>query len=230
MNGRRLWAVGALLVGVGWLLTPNPVPVYDGIGVPDEPYRYVTSPEGGSPTAPPSEATARTPVVKGVSKDGLVLQTKEQTAQFSMFMPPGAMAATTGPITIRAVPQDPVQSPAGKKIFGNAYLITLTSPGGPVTLTKAAEAASLYQRATDTSDGWAMHFRPTANAPWEALQTSRGGTDSHVADFIGPGEYALAKAASQASDRGGLPVLPLAIGIVLLVLVVVAIRLRSTPG
>lgn len=229
MSGRRRWVAGALLVGVGWLVTPSAVPVYDGVGVPDEPYRFVHAPPGRPATAEPTEAVATTPVVKGVGTNGMIIATAEQAPQFSLFIPPGALASDRGPIQAKATPIAPAGEPTRAVIAGNAYLVTVSGPGGAVTTTDKIGIASLYLRALDGSEGWVMQHRSAHADPWVAVETSRGGTDSWVSSFKGPGEYALAKAGSGAA--GGASVLPWVLGggVALLILLVVAIRLRSKP-
>lgn len=216
---------------LGWLLAPVPVPVYDGVGVPDEPYRYVVAPAGTSPTATPTSGEARTPVAHGAGTNGLIIATAEQSPQFSLFLPPGAMAARAGTITVRAVPQAPTGEPPGARIEGNSYLVTMKDPAGPVTLTAKAAIASLYLRSVDGSREWVMQFRPQPTAPWQAKQTSRGGTDSFVASFSAAGEYALAAASTPKAAASQVHVLPLVLAgaLLLVVVVVIVIRLRATP-
>lgn len=206
------------------------MPVYDGVGVPDEPYRYVTSPAGVPGTADPTEATASTPVRAGLSVNGLVVSTAEQGPQLSLFVPPQSLAAQAGPIALRATPQAPADEPVGKRISGNVYEITFTSPAGPVTTTARLANASLYLRAPNGSDGWVMEYRPQHGARWQGLKTDRGGTDSHVSSFEGAGEYALAKStSSSATASGGVGLLPWLIGAAVagLALLVLSIRLRA---
>ncbi|MCW2545234.1 MAG: hypothetical protein JWM40_2786 [Frankiales bacterium] len=229
MPARRRWVAGAVLVGIGWLVTPSAVPVYDGVGVPDEPYRYVSPPKGNPATAEPTTASATTPVAGGVGTNGLIVATKEQSPQFSLFVPPQALATTKGPITVTCTPAAPSDQPSGSTISGNVYVVTVTSPGGAVTTTDKIAIASLYLRAVESSDGWVMQHRVNHTDPWVALQSARGGTDTWVSSFTGPGEYALSRAA--AAKGGQTSVLPwlLGGGVALLVLLVVAIRLRSNP-
>ena len=229
MPARRRWVAGALLVGIGWLVTPSAVPIYDGVGVPDEPYRYVSAPKGNPATAEATSGTASTPVAHGVGTNGLIVATKEQAPQFSMFVPPGALATSKGPITVTATPAAAADQPTGATIGGNVYVIAITSPGGPVTTTNKIAIASLYLRAVEGSEGWVMEHRTAHTDPWVALETARGGTDSWVSSFKGAGEYALAKAAAAQGKRTS--VLPWVLGgaVALLVLVIVAIRIRSTP-
>jgi len=58
---RKLLAALAV-VTLGWLASPSGVPVYDGVGAPDEPYKYV-----GRSNAPAASISASTPVSSGVS-------------------------------------------------------------------------------------------------------------------------------------------------------------------
>lgn len=230
ISARRRWLAGALVVTAGWFATPHPVPVYDGIGAPDEPYRFVTPPPGATATAAATSALARTPVKGGVSTNGLSVATSEVGPQFSLFLPPMAMAGPDGTIEVKAEPQAPTDQPEGSRIDGNVYLVTITHPAGAVSFTKKSAISTLYLRATTARQPPpAMQYRGDSTQPWKALPTSRGGQDVYVTSFSGPGQYALAFAA--AKDGGGTPVLPLVLlGVfVLLVVVVVVVRLRPTP-
>jgi hypothetical protein len=230
ISARRRWTTAALLVTVGWLASPHAVPVYDGVAAPDEPYRYVSAPAGAKATAPPTSASAQSPVAAGRSTNGLSIQTAEVGPQFSLYLPPTTFAATGGPVQVKAVPQAPTQQPPSGHIDGNVYLITVTSPAGPVSLTDQAALATLYLRATTSRQpGPTLQYRPSAAAPWKPLQTARGGQDVYVASFTGPGQYALAFTTATGSEQGGLPVLPIALVALLVALagVVLIIRLRA---
>jgi hypothetical protein len=74
-----------------------------------------------------------------------------------------------------------------------------------------------------------MQHRTAASDPWVPVATSRGGTDSWVSSFKGAGEYALAR--PEGAGGGSSSVLPWVLGggVALLILLVVAIRLRSAP-
>jgi hypothetical protein len=229
LSARRRWLAGAVLVGIGWLLSPSAVPVYDGVGVPDEPYRYVAPPKDRPPTADPTVATGTTPVAKGVGTNGMIVATKEQTPQFSLFVPPGALATGKGPIEVKATPEAPADQPTGRTIGGNVYVVTVTSPGGAVTTTDKIAIASLYMRAFDGSEGWVMQHRTARTDPWVALQTSRGGTDSWVSSFKGPGDYALARVPTAAGKKSSVLPWVLGGGVAVLIIVIVAVRLRSAP-
>lgn len=231
IRGRRRWLAGLALVGAGWLLSPDAVPIYDGIGQPDEPYRYVAPPSGATRTAEATSGGAQTPVTAGRNLNGLSVQTKEQGPQFSVFLPQGSLASATGPITISIEPEAPSGAPPGAVIDGNVYLVTFTTPAStPVTLTDKAAIATLYLRATSQRTPQpTMYYRPSTAAAWRPLATTAGGLDLRVASFVGAGEYAVARVPSKNSAGGKRPVLPLLLigALVLLSAVVLAVRLRA---
>lgn len=225
---RRRLLAAVLLVGLGRLLSPDAVPVYDGIGAPDEPYRYVAPPAGAKKTAPPTTARATSPVVGGVSTNGMTLATAESGPQLSLFVPPRAIATGGATLVVEAKPLAPADQPSGARIDGNVYDVTMTGQG-PVTLTPQAALATLYLRATSARQPPpTMEHRASAGEQWKALDTARGGQDVYVSDFKGPGQYALAFAATASSSKhasrtpylvGG--------GVLLLLVVLVVVRLRA---
>ncbi len=231
MSVRRRWLAGAALVAVGWLASPQPVPVYDGVSAPDEPYRYVAATAGSSPAAAPTSSSISTPVKDGRGTNGLSVTTKETGPQFSLFLPPQSLAAAST-ITVVVEPSAPVDQPVGAKVDGNVYTVALTSASGPVTLTEKAGISTVYLRATTAKQpGPSLYFRATSADPWKVERTSRGGQDFYVGNFPGPGQYALAFAQAH-SKGGGPPVVALVIigVLVLLVVVVLVVRLRPPGG
>ena len=70
MNATRSrWAAAAIVVALGWVLTPHTVPVYDGIAQPDDPCRYATA------TITITQRQGHHPVSNGASATGLSLST-----------------------------------------------------------------------------------------------------------------------------------------------------------
>jgi hypothetical protein len=231
----RRWLAGAVLVAVGWLASPGAVPVYDGIAAPDEPYRYVNAPGDASKTAPPTSVSTDTPVTNGANAQGLSLQTAETGPQFSVFLPQYSMRAARGPIHIAVSPAAPAGIPASASADGNTYVVSLTSPAGPVEMNpKYAAIATLYLRATSQSQPQpTMWFRAGPSDAFAPLATSAGGLDVRVASFRGAGEYVLVRTAAAAGSGGGssVPVLPIVLlgVLVLLAAVVFVVRMRATP-
>lgn len=224
----RRWAAAALLVAVGWLVTPQAVPIYDGVGQPDEPYRYVSAPEGARKTAPATTGTATSPLSAGRNSNGMSIQTAEVGPQASLFVPPQALASTARQVTVSAVPKAPTEQPEKAVIDGNVYTIALDAQGAEVRLTDQAAIATLYLRSTSAKQpGPVMEYRRTSSGPWEQLKTSRGGTDIYVSSFLGAGDYALAFV-GDAKSKSSSPLLAIIIGVgVLLVVVVIIVRLQS---
>ena len=234
ISARRRWLAGALVIGLGWLVAPNPVPVYDGLGAPDEPYRYVSPPQGATKTPPPTSVAVDTPVQNGGSARGLSLQTNESGPQMSVFLPQYALSARSGPIHIAVSPAAATDAPDGTTVDGNVYVFAVSAPGGDVGFDPVHGAnATLYLRST--SQGLPqpnMYYRPDGTSPWTGLATTSGGLDIRVASFKGKGQYVLALAVAAKPDGGGgTPVLPLVLVglVVVLAAVVLVVRLRARP-
>lgn len=224
----RRWTAAGLLVLAGFLASPHAVPVYDGVGQPDEPYRYVSAPSGAPRTAAPTTAVATSPVAGGASTNGLSLTSGEVGPQLSAFVPAGALAASGGTVTVRATPLAATDQPKGARIDGNVYDVTVTDPVGPVTLTPKAALATLYLRATSARQpGPVMEHRAAAGQPWAALQTSRGGQDVYIAAFAGAGQYALAFRSGAVATKASVLPWVLAGGVLVLLVALVAVRLRA---
>lgn len=229
MRGARRLVVALLLVSAGRLLSPDAVPVYDGLGQPDEPYRFVVPPVGAPRTAPPTTAKASSPLRNGTSQYGMPATTAENGPQFSLFLPPQAIATTGATVQVKVAPKAPTDQPGGARIDGNVYEVDIVG-GGPVTLTSKAALATLYLRATTARQpGPTMEYRPAEGQPWKALRTVRAGQDVYVSSFPGPGLFALAFSTSARAKGGGTSPLPFIAlgGVVLLVVVVVVVRLRA---
>lgn len=231
-------AAGVLLVGLGLVLSPQAVPVYDGIDAPDEPYRYVVRPLWSNDTPPPTSASATSPVRNGVSLHGLSLATREVGPQFSLFLPVGALrvlpvgAARAGDaFTVQVTPvAAAVDAPPGTRVDGNTYAVAFAVPGRQVSLTPQAALASLQIRATTGKQPPpVVQHRPAAGQPWVALETARVGVDIYAAKFPGVGEFQLVFAVEEkeGGGSGGAPQALLGLGVLVLVASVVVVRLRS---
>lgn len=224
----RLATGGTLLVAVGLLLSPTAVPVYDGIGAPDEPYRYVTRPAGATVTAEPTSATGTSPVVNGLASYGLNVATKEVGPQFTVFLPPRALRATGARLVVTVTPQPTVTDPPpGTRADGNAYLVAL-DPAGAVLTPQAALATVQVRATTARQPPPTIQYRPTVDQRWQALKTARAGTEIYAARFPGPGQFQIVF--PPAPEDGGSSPLPLVVVGLLVVVgaVVLVVRLRAS--
>lgn len=223
---RSRWLALTGLLGAVWVLTPNPVPLYDGIGFPDEPYRFV----GGSPA--PTVAQVRLPVAGGVNTGGLFANSAELGPQVSLFAPPRAFAVTgTAPVAVAASPMAVASPQPPGKVDSNVYVVSFTSAGGPVTLVPEAQPPAITLRsASQASSGPVLEYRPTRSAAWRELKTRRVGRDIYNAVVPGPGEFVLIKpdqAAPKASSGGGALYAVIGATVLLMVLVLVGVRVLS---
>ena len=230
-----LLAAAAVVVLLGWLLTPHPVPLYDGVGFPDEPYRYVQPPSASLKTAKaPGSDAVRVVVAQGMSATVLSLSTGESGPQAMVSLPPGSAAAATGPIEASLRPEAPTDPPRGQVITGNVYDFAATAGGAPVRFTQTASKGLIVLRAPNENAHEVLVFRTGKTQPWKAQPTSRVGRDIWAAAPPGPGEYALVASSGQGTAAGagsssGIPfwVWLTAAGPIVLIGAVVLLRVTS---
>jgi hypothetical protein len=194
---------------VAWLLPGRPVPIYDGIGAPDEPYRYVSVPSGVQiRTQPPTMAKVTVPVERGEASV-VELSTSEQgpqaeadiVGQSSLTVPP-ASGPTPPPksVTVTLTPLAP--DPAGPQIDGNVYRLSWVA--GSTAPTFDNQGADLfYLRATVGPPPRATFlYRHGPSDSWRALATELAGADVYSALIQGAGDYALTRRPFPATATG----------------------------
>ena len=210
MQGVSRWLAALALLGGAWLLSPGAVPLYDGIGFPDEPYRFVPQ-QGSLPPATIAEVKLR--VAKGANVGGVLANSKEVGPQISLFVPPqGLLVASPSArevvVTATAVPLTGAAPPGVAQ--SNVYDVKFASGGSAVTLNPAAQKLGVTMRAVGVSNPLpVMFYRDADTATWQELRTRRVGRDLFNAAGPGSGQYVLTAdkappAASKSSGRGGL--------------------------
>lgn len=223
IRGGLRWAALLLLLALVWLLSPHPVALYDGIGFPDEPYRYVPA-RAGAPAATAAEVSLS--VAGGVNTGGLIANSKETGPQVSVYAPPRAFAAPgTAPVIVRAspVPATP-PLPAGR-VDSNVYLLTFTSSAGPVRLVPEAQSPAITLRSVSSAPAEPVFaYRRTPTSAWTWLPTRRVGRDLSNAKAPGAGEYVLVLRGT--AKAGGHAALYLVLGAVLVLMVAVVLGVR----
>ncbi|MDQ1496147.1 MAG: hypothetical protein QOG69_2630 [Actinomycetota bacterium] len=244
--GRRsaavvLAALAALVLA--WLVVP-PVstPLYDGIGAPDEPYRYVAPPAGAKHTQPPHVATADSDAAGGTNLHPFYVSSDEIGPQILMFISKGSLVVPSGVTGVRvtATPLAPDQSPAGATIDGNVYRVTATalagtSVQGPLTFGSAgASESTITMRATSARQpSPSFVFRATPSDTWQRVTAVRVGNDIYRATVTHAGDYALAFFTSGAHGKSNTVTQALEIGglaLVILAAIIVVIRLSRRRG
>jgi hypothetical protein len=164
-------------------------PVYDGIIVPPEPYRWESPPpDVRAGNKAPLSGTATLPVVNGQVAGGGV-QTDD--SQAVIYFGPGAFKAPIGDQTARCTIQpdpNPPAPPPGVDIRGNVYrVMCVGQPSGGL-----ATVASTYHLTMRFPPGAFKEIWYYDGSSWRALPTLRapGGDPYASVNAPGFGEYA----------------------------------------
>ena len=220
----RRWIAAALLVAAGWLTTPLAVPVYDGVGSPDEPYRYV----GKSPGPAAASVTVK---MSGGSSASLQLRTNENGPQLLVDLGAGAFRAPGPTMTLTATPLAPDGSASRGSFDGNVYRIA-AGPGA-VLRAETAQGFLFLRAAVMTRPDPVIVHRTAPTDPWTELRTTRSGTDILSAPFRALGDYAVVRLpGAKPLNAGGLSfvrVLLLGGGVLLLLVITVVVLRRPRP-
>ena len=234
---RLLAGFGVLLVA--WLAVPASVPIYDGAGFPDEPYRYVLSPNG-TPTKAPTAAHATIAVnAQGLSNAGYS-NSAEQGPQIVLYVPAGSLQAPSGATSI-AISETPLAPsaplPTDGTIVTNVYRVAATTAQGPVQIVgKNENQIPTLQMRAPTSRQPGPVFEHRSATGWTRVATLRVGTDIYQASAPQFGDWALVqlnaapKTATGKSGGGGVNIGLLVSGIAVLVLagIILTIRVART--
>jgi len=193
MTRARRAGLAALTLGLaaaavlhGRLAAP---PVFDGIVVPPEPYRWESPPPNlRAGNKPPLSGEATLPVLNGQVAGGGV-QTSDN--QVVIYFGPGTFKAPAGTQTVKctiAPDPNPPSASTGVEIRGNVYRIgCVAQPGGaPVTL------ASSYHLTLRFPPGAFKEIQYNDGSGWRTLPTlqSSGGDPYAGVNAPGFGEYA----------------------------------------
>jgi hypothetical protein len=223
---RRL-AAGLLLVTVGWLASPSAVPVYDGVGQPDQPYRYV-----GREGSPP--AVTVTVKAQGGVSGPINLQSAESGPQVLLDLAAGAFRTTGAVVRLTSTPVagDGQQAPQGT-VDGNVYRFTVSS--GAALQPDVAQGFLFLRAAEMTRPDPVVVHRDGPGGAWEKVRTTRTGRDVLSAPFRALGDYAVVDLPGSkplSASGSGLSTTRLLLlgGGVLLMVVVAVLVLRRSGG
>lgn len=189
MTQRRQLVLAAVAVIAAAIVSPHVVPLYDGVGFPDEPYRYV----GKSDTATATSVN-QTVFVSDLNQYGAAASSQESGPQISLYfqqksviMPSGASS-----FSVKAIPEAPTDQPAPGSIAGNVYTVSASSKSGAPRFDNSKSA--LFMRLPGDKPAYkiAVVYRPGDSGSWQTLATTKTGSDVFKAGFHGPGQYALA--------------------------------------
>ena len=238
-SGLRWLVASFAALLVAWLLAPAVVPIYDGVSFPDEPYRYVQSPDG-KPTKPPTTAKATVQVnAQGLSA-AAYSNSAEQGPQIVLYVPAGSLKAPAGATSIQVsetplAPSAPL--PTDGTIVSNVYRVAATAAAGPVQIVGKSEnqLPTLQMRAPSAKQPGPVFEHRTSSGTWQRADTLRVGQDIYQASAPQFGDWALVQLKSSpktpgAGSGGGVNVGLLAAGIGLLALagIILAIRMSRS--
>jgi hypothetical protein len=174
----RRWLAGLALVCLGWLAAPSAVPVYDGIGSPDEPYRYA----GKTPAPGVATVTVR-------PGEGLEVKSSESGPQVLLDLGEGSLRSTDRTVTLTATPLTPDGVPPRGSFDSNAYRIA-ASDGATLDAGKAQGFLFLRAAVMTRPDPVIVH-RSGSGGAWREVKTARVGQDILSTPFRALGDYAV---------------------------------------
>lgn len=176
-------------------------PLYDGVGFPDEPYRYLHPPAGALVTKPPAGASEVVALLGDGSNNATTLQTAEKGPQIALALRLGLLQAPPGSrsLTISVTPVEPVSSPDNGEILGNVYRVRFTAPGGkPATVSGAGTYSAAVRIPQGTRSAVALELH--ANGSWTTLRTTQTGSDVYTAPVPSAGDVTAVLIASGADS------------------------------
>jgi len=235
-KGTRWLLAGLAALLVAWLVAPAVVPIYDGVGNPDEPYRYVSAPNGKT-TKAPTVAKATVSINGAGLSAAAYSNSGEQGPQVVLYIPAGSLKAPNGATSIQVsetplAPSAPL--PTDGTIVTNVYRVAATTGNGAVQIVGKTvnQIPTLQMRAPSSQQPGPVYERRTAGG-WEHLDTLRVGQDIYQASATTFGDYALvqlknAPKTGGSSSGGGVNVGLLAVGIGLLALAGIILAIRIT--
>ena len=204
VTGRR-WLMGGLAAVLATAaLAPAAVPIYDGIGNPDEPYRYVKPPASAQTTKAPTSASIVVPV-HGSTSVAEYANTGESGPQLSLYLPLGAIQVPAGvsSVTVTATPTAPSSPlPTDGTIVTNVYRITATANGKDVSVVGSGKRQPTLQMRAPSGQQPGPQFEYLTSSGWKPQQTIRVGVDVYQAQVPGLGDWALVQRKSATASSG----------------------------
>lgn len=212
-------ALAGTVLSAGWVtgIFGAAPPVYDGLPLPSEPYRYLQPPRGLATTGPPGSVTETVTATTGTGT-GIEPSTTETPPQASVILTTSSFTVAAGAavvVRIRAVP--PPRPPSSGQFDGNVYQFSASTAGAPVALASGATATIVLRSSGSPGTPVLEAFDGSA---WHALPTTAVPPLEYAAPVPDLGDFALvllpgAAAAARASARGSGLITAVVIGVVL---------------
>lgn len=191
-----LLLAAAGLLGLAWLTSPmlSGPPLYDGLGFPDEPYRYVAPPSGAPRTAAPSAAFAEVSV-SGGQVPLVRARSGEQGPQVEVVLRVGQLVASPEATEVRmsAEPAGPARQPGEGEIWGNVYHLAVVSDHGSVHAKTNPDDPSTISLRVPVTPQPEPEMVFNDGAGWRTIPVYRVGYDIYAGPVQGEGDYALVR-------------------------------------
>jgi hypothetical protein len=236
-RGVALLVLGGILVAIAQVLGLGGPPVYDGLPVPADPYRYLDPPAGVKNPGPPLSAHVNIDLIGG-GNSAIDLPTGEfpPQAELQLFhgdvdgIVSGVPAVTTAEVTIRAVPMPSAALPAGRQLHGNVYEMKVVANGHSLQLSSSPQTlVSLRQPRTSAAS---PQIAVLDGDKWELLDTHPGsGAGVLSARLPRLGDVAIVEKTSGFVKSGGHTGLYAGLGFAAFAVAVIAVIrvLRTRP-
>lgn len=187
----RVLVVALLLLGLGWAAAPHSAPpIYDGIGNPDDPYRFVVNPAGYHNNKAPSVAKSSASVTGGKA-GGIQAASIEQAPQVTIAIPADRLQAPGAKsVSVTAKAAQPLPAPDGEFLWSNVYAVTAT--GGAELHSGIPPATITLRAATAQKESPTIEYYGSGG--WQHLKTipaTPGSQDIYQAPLEHLGKYAV---------------------------------------
>jgi hypothetical protein len=194
---RRLLFVAAA-VGVMFLVGRSGASLYDGLGFPDEPYRYVHPPHGYSQRYAPTNARVPVSLAGGTNPHEGLISSGESGPQVGVYLPPRALVADSAltTVVVTARPVGGGRLPVDGVVNSNVYAVAFNPPAATVRPGLGTTANVSLRQAVFETVVPVMEFRASDRDAWLRLNTVQIGRDIYLGPWSGPGEYVLVQPAS----------------------------------
>jgi hypothetical protein len=235
VTGRRWLMTGLAALAAAAAVAPAAVPIYDGIGNPDEPYRYVKAPASAQSSKAPTTASIAVPV-HGSTSVAEYANTAENGPQLSLYLPLGAIQAPSGvtSVTVTATPTAPTSPlPTDGTIVTNVYRINADAGGRSLPVVGSGKREPTLQMRAPSGRQPGPVFEHRTSAGWQRESTIRVGVDVYQSQVPALGDWALVQLTSSSSSSGpGINWGFLGGGIALLVVagLIVVVRVRRAAA
>jgi hypothetical protein len=203
-------------------------PIYDGLPLRTEPYRYLQPTPGQATTAPPTSGSEN---VKP-SNHGLpfIVNTHESPPQAELQADPTTFAIppSVQSLTITITPVPPAAPIPNGRLDGNAYRTSVTLPDGTPVAVLPGKHVTVFLRGTGVNGKTGLD-RFSAGR-WSPLSTQMPGAGFHSADSDQLGDFALVLVPGGADGLGGGALAAIVVAVVLVVIGLLLVAVRRFRG